>query len=110
MKLIINGEELELTYSFRINLYYEEISGKSLDFDNFKSNDLLNLFYSAVVSSLQKAKRPIITMLECLDVIDDNGGDKILVDFSNWYVDVMKGQYDMLPEDDKKKVSKKKKI
>jgi len=109
MKLKINGEDLELTYSFRINLYYEEISGKSLDFQNVKSEDLVNLFYATVVSSLQKAKKPTISFLDFLDCIDDNGGEKMIVEFSNWYVSVVKSQYDILTEDDKSKVSKKKK-
>jgi hypothetical protein len=109
MKLNINGEELELVYSFRINLFYEEISNKSLDFTSLSANDLVNLFYSTVIASLQKAKRPNITMLEFLDVIDDNGGEKVIVDFSNWFIEVIKGQYEILPDDDKKTVDKKKK-
>jgi len=109
MKLNINGEELELVYSFRINLFYEEISNKSLDFTSLSANDLVNLFYSTVIASLQKAKRPNITMLEFLDVVDDNGGEKAIVDFSNWFIEVIKGQYEILPDDDKKTVDKKKK-
>ena len=109
MKLKINGEDLELTYSFRINLYYEEITGKSLDFQNVKSDDLVNLFYATVVSSLQKAKKPSISFLDFMDCIDDNGGERTIVDFSNWYVDTVKAQYDILTDDEKKNVSKKKK-
>ena len=109
MKLRINNEDIELNYSFRINLYYEEISGKSLDFQNIKSEDLVNLFYATVVATLQKLKKPTISFLDFLDCIDDNGGEKVIVDFSNWYVDIIKSQYDILTEDDKSKLSKKKK-
>lgn len=109
MKLMINGEELELVYSFRINLFYEEISGKAIDFSNITANDLVNLFYSTVAASLQKAKRPAITMLDFLDVLDDNGGEKSIVEFSNWYVDVMKKMYEIMPEEDKKQVDADKK-
>lgn len=105
MKLKIKDEEIELVYSFRINLYYEEISGKSIDFQNISANDLINLFYATVISSLQKAKKPTISMLDFMDVVDDNGGEKLIVDFSNWYVEIVKAQYEMLPEDDKDKVN-----
>lgn len=106
---MIKEEELELIYSFRINLFYEEITGKSIDFTSFKANDLVNLFYATVIASLQKAKRPQITMLEFMDAIDDAGGEKCIVDFTNWYVEIMKAQFEILPEDDKNKVAKKKK-
>jgi len=104
MKLMINGEELELVYSFRINLFYEELAGRSIDFNNITSNDLVNLFFSAVTASLQKAKKPTITMLEFLDVVDENGGEKCIVDFADWYVGVIKSQYEIMTDDDKKQV------
>lgn len=104
MKITLNGKEIELVYSFRINLFYEQISGHSIDFANFTSNDLVNLFYCTVTATLQKLKEESITMMEFLDAIDDNGGEKCVVEFSEWFVDVVKKQYEMLPEDDKKKI------
>lgn len=109
MKIMINGEELELVYSFRINLFYEEITGKSIDFTSITSNDLVNLFFASVIASLQKSKRPNITMLEFLDIVDENGGEKCVVEFSDWYVDVIKRQYEIMTEDEKKKVNDDKK-
>lgn len=106
---MINGEELELVYSFRINLFYEEITGKSIDFTSITSNDLVNLFFASVIASLQKSKRPNITMLEFLDIVDENGGEKCVVEFSDWYVDVIKRQYEIMTEDEKKKVNDDKK-
>lgn len=105
MKLKIGEEELELVYSFRSNVYFEQISGKNVDFNNLTANDLITLFYSVVIASLQKAKKPIITMLDFLDVIDDNGGDHCLMEFSNWYVETIRAQFEVLNsiEDDKKK-------
>ena len=54
-------------------------------------------------------------MLDFLDVVDDNGGEKCLVDFSNWYIAIMKAQYELLTEEkeDKEKPlkeGKKKKV
>lgn len=105
MKLKLNGEELELVYSFRSAIYFEQITGHSLDLYNLSPNDLLTLFYSVVIASLQKNKKPVITMLDFMDAIDENDGDKCLVEFANWYIDVLKAQYEVLnsTEDDKKK-------
>lgn len=114
MKLKIGNEELELAYSFRSSIYFEQIAGHSIDFTKLNANDLITLFYSVFVASLQKAKKPIITMVDFLDIIDENGGEKCLVDFSNWYIEIMKAQYELLAEEkeDKEtpvKASKKKK-
>ena len=108
MKIRIGEEELELVYSFRSSIYFEQIAGHSLDFTNLTPNDLITLFYSVVIASLQKSKKPIITMLDFLDVVDENGGDKCLVEFSNWFIDVLKAQYEVLnsTEDDKKQPKK----
>ena len=111
MILKINNEDITLLYSFRSSLYFEQIAGHNLDFNTLTANDLVTLFYSVTIASLQKAKKPIITMIDFLDVIDDNGGEKCLTDFTTWYVDVLKAQYEVLAqeEDNKaKNVSKKK--
>lgn len=96
MKLNYNGEEIELRWSFRASVYFEQIQGKNIDFTNITSNDLLILFYCAFISTLQKNKMPIISLTDFCDVIDDNGGEKCLYDFSNWYVKSMTTQYEFL--------------
>lgn len=114
MKLKIGSEELELVYSFRSSIYFEQIAGHNLDFAKLSANDLITLFYSVFVASLQKAKKPVITMIDFMDIVDDNGGEKCLVDFSNWYIDIIKAQYELLTEEKEEKekptkTSKKKK-
>lgn len=114
MKLKIGSEELELVYSFRSSIYFEQIAGHNLDFNKLSANDLITLFYSVFVASLQKAKKPVITMIDFMDIVDDNGGEKCLVDFSNWYIDIIKAQYELLTEEKEEKekptkISKKKK-
>lgn len=103
MKLNINGEELELVYSFRSNIYFEQITGHAVDFTKLNSNDLITLFYCIVISSLQKAKRPTISMVDFLDVVDDNHGEKCILEFSNWYVKEIQAQYEILESTDEKK-------
>ena len=114
MKLKINGEDIELKYSFRSNIYFEQIANKNIDFNNFTTNDLITLFYSVVIASLQKAKKPIITMLEFMDCIDENGGEKCIMEFSNWYAEIIRAQYEVVgsmdnEEEPKKEVKSKKK-
>ena len=91
------NETVELKYSFRSAIYFEQITNKNVDFQNFTANDLITLFYSVVIASLQKANKPVITMLAFMDCIDDyNGGEKCLVEFSNWYAEIVKAQYEVL--------------
>ena len=114
MKLKYNNEEIELVYSFRINVYYEQIQNKSIDFENFKTQDLITLFYCCFITSLQKINKPICTMLEFLDVLDENGGEPTLMEFSNWFTKVLTAQYEMINstvnKEDKEDLSKKKQI
>lgn len=96
MTLKYNEKEIELTYSFRANIYFEQIQKKNIDFSNLDANDVITLFYCYFISSLQKKKEPMIDMLTFLDIIDDNGGEKCVMDFSNWLIDIMKTQYEII--------------
>lgn len=109
MKLKYKELEIELAYSFRINVYYEQMTEHALDFKNMTAQNLVQLFYCTFITSLQKVNRPICTFLEFLDIIDENGGEMALVDFSNWYVTTMQAQYELMnslrgdePEEEKK--------
>ena len=102
MKIKINDYELELVYSFRSSIYFEQIAEHNLDFTNMSANDLITLFYCVVIASLQKAKQPIIGMGDFLDAVDDNGGEKCVLDFSNWFVNVMQAQYEMFSSTEEK--------
>lgn len=105
MNLKFNNEDLELKYSFRVNVYFEQIQGHGIDFTNINSNDLITLFYCVFVATLQKEKKPVVSMIDFLDIVDENGGEKCILDFTNWYLETMKAQYGVLDigEDDKKK-------
>lgn len=110
MTLKFEDNELELVYSFRSSIYFEQITGHALDFDHFTSNDLMTLFYCVVIASLQKIKKPIVDMLAFMDMIDENGGDKCVYNFSQWYINAVKAQYEItdaeLDKADKKKSKK----
>lgn len=100
MTLKYQDKEIELKYSFRASVYFEQISSKNIDFKDFNQNDLVTLFYCVFISSLQKEKLPICSMLDFLDVLDENGGEKCLYDFSNWYVSTLAAQYEFLESTD----------
>lgn len=112
MNLTINGEVIELVYSFRSSIYFEQIAGHNIEFDRFSANDLLILFYSVTIASLQKQKKPVISMLDFLDIVDENGGEKCLIEFSTWYTKIVTDQFEAInnPEEEpkKKKTGKKK--
>lgn len=93
MKLKYQDKEIELLYSFRANIYFEQLQGKNVDFQNFSSNDMIMLFYCIFISTLQKNKMPIVSFTDFLDIIDDNEGDKCLINFANWYVEIIKNEY-----------------
>lgn len=110
MKVKYNDTEIELLYSFRSNLYFEQIQGKNIDFTKFSAQDLVVLFYCVFIASLQKNKLPIVSMNDFMDIIDDNNGEKCLVDFANWYINTIKTQYELMEDmddDTSKKQTKK---
>lgn len=107
MKIKIENQELELHYSFRMALMYEQIQNKSIDFANLKMEDIVVLFFAAVVSTLQYNKIANTMKYEdFLNWIDDNGGEKILIEFTNWYVEQVQRQYDLMPESKNKSTEK----
>ena len=97
MKITIKGRELEMHYSLRILINYEEITGKSLDFSDMNSiSNLVKLFYSAVLAALQYAKQPLdITYDDFLDFIDSEGNYDILREFGEWYTNTMLAHMDV---------------
>jgi EAL domain-containing protein (putative c-di-GMP-specific phosphodiesterase class I) len=75
------------------------MTNKALDFSNFTSQDLLYLYYAVVIASQQKNKMPIISMLDFMNAIDDfNGGEKSVLEFSDWYVEILKNQYSIVDD------------
>lgn len=104
MKMRINeNEEIELLYSFRSNIYFEQITGHSVDFSKLTANDLVTLFYTIFISTLQKNKKPIVSLLEFLDIVDLNNGERCILEFSEWYTKTITAQYEILESSEDKK-------
>lgn len=85
MKIKINEKEYDLHYSLRIYMIYENVANKALDQANLTISDLILLFYAAVIATLQYNKADIISYLEFLDYIDDNGGEFLVTQFGEWF-------------------------
>jgi hypothetical protein len=96
MKLKYNDKEIELIYSFRANIYFEQINQKNIDISHLSANDVITLFYCHFIASLQKVKEPMIDMVTFLDVVDDNGGEKCVIDFTNWLVNAWNVQAEII--------------
>lgn len=96
MKLKIKGEDIELLYLYRTILFFEDLAGHNLDFANMTQKDIANLFYANVCATLQKMKKDVITMLDLLDIIDDNGGERCVLQFASWYIENYKKELEIL--------------
>ena len=87
MKINIKNQELELAYTMRTYILFENIQGQSLSFENLNSyTSLIVLFYSAIVATIQKRKLDIsISYDEFIDWLDENNGENMIKEFSEWF-------------------------
>lgn len=96
MKITINGKEIEMHYSMRSFVIYEELTGKSLNFDDLNSlSAIVNLFYANVLASMQYNKMELnFTYDDFWNYIDDNGATELIQEFSEWYMSHLQAQAD----------------
>lgn len=98
MKVKIKDQTVELAYTMRMYILFETIQGKSVNFISEPSyTDLIVLFYCAIIATLQKNKQPLdISYDEFLDFVDE-GGDKLIAEFSQWFVGCLGIQNALVP-------------
>lgn len=82
MKLTINDKEIELKYSMRSMMLYENITQKS--FTPTTMTDLITFMYCVVVAS---SKDYSLKYDEFIDYLDEN--PTVLNEFSEWIVNVI---------------------
>lgn len=101
MKVKIHDLELDLHYSMRMMIIYENITGENIDFTNMQSiKQLTSLFLSCILASAKKNKIDLqLTYDEFMDWIDDNGGYKLLNEFATWLAGEIKAKYELLKEE-----------
>lgn len=87
MKINIKNQEIELTYSMRIYILFENITNKSLSFKSIESyTSLIVLFYSSIIATIQKQKLNIqLSYDEFMDWLDENNGEQMIKEFSTWF-------------------------
>jgi hypothetical protein len=102
MILKIKDKEVELKYSFRSLMLYENIQNKS--FTPSTTTDVLVFMYCVIMGS---AKDLDFTFDEFLDLVDED--QTLVIKFSNWLTKEINKQNTLSPEeeeDDKKKLKK----
>ena len=88
MTIEFEGRSYALHYSFRIGMLYEQIQEKSIDFSHLNQLDLITLFYATFLATLQYHKvNHNVKFEEFMNWIDDNGGEQLILEFTNWYID-----------------------
>lgn len=95
MKIKIKEKEIELKYSYRALMIYENIQKQS--FNPKTLSDIIVFFYSVVVSS---AKDRNILFDDFMDWLDEN--PNIITEFSNWLQSIFNMQATMSPDEPEK--------
>lgn len=103
MKVNIKGREIELHYSMRIHILYENVMNQSLSAVQNKTTSLVVLMYCAIVASIQKARLDLpLSYEDFMDWIDEQGPD-IFSEFSKWFTESVEAYSGLkLKEEDKK--------
>lgn len=82
MKININGNDVELKYSFRAMMIYEKIAGGT--FEPKGITELMIYFYSTIIASDKNIQ---LDFDGFMDWIDEN--PKVIQDFAKWLTEVL---------------------
>lgn len=95
MKVNIKDTEIELKYSFRALMMYENIQNKS--FNPKTLSDIIVFFYCITLSSAPKSMTVMFD--DFMDWIDAE--PDVLNEFSQWLMDTLSRQHALAPEMEK---------
>lgn len=85
MKITIKDKEIELKYTMRSMLMYENMTDKT--FTPTTLTDIITYFYCVVISS---SKDYSLSFDEFIDYLDENVD--VVSEFSTWIVDIITNQ------------------
>lgn len=102
MKIKIGDREVELKYSFRALMLYENIQKKS--FEPKTTTDVLVFMFCVIMGSDKDIK---LDFNEFLDMIDNN--PQLVVEFSNWLTSEINKQNTLSADEEPKKAMENKK-
>ena len=96
------GEDLELRYTLRIYLIYENIMGKAVETTDYST--MVTLLYATLVATLQYQRKQIdLPYQDFLDWIDENGGLVLISKFGKWFAEQVNIQAELIGEPEKLK-------
>lgn len=85
MEITFKGHKLELHYSMRMYIIYENIVGNSLDTTDNSYTNLITLIYAALKSTLKYNKLDDnISFDDVIEFVDDNDGVVFTAKFTQW--------------------------
>lgn len=105
MKVNIKGHDLDLHYSLRIFMIYENIEGTSLESLNATSiTSTVSLIYAALVSTLKYNKiEEKLDLEDVIEFLDNNGGIKFVNEFSSWFTSEVNKDLALAPKSEEPK-------
>jgi len=100
MKITYNGKTVDLHWSYRVHMMFENATGYSID--KIKTaNDVNILFYCVFVSTLQYNKiENSLSYFDFMNWVDDNGNDKLFIEFNEWFLKTMTQKDELAKEPD----------
>ena len=109
MTIKIQGKEIELFYTMRMFIVYENITGDSVDFENMKSlKQISTLFLACIIGSAQKQNIQLdVTYNDYMEWLDENGGYTLLNEYALWLANQMQAKYELLAKEKEEKGNKK---
>lgn len=107
MKVKIGEREIELHYSFRMYILFENRLGESVDFTKLNNYTYaLNLFYCALLSSMQYHKMELdLEFDEFMDWSDTKEGMSTIPEFLAWYFTNYKVQEEIFGKAEEKLIA-----
>lgn len=99
MKVLIKDKEIELKYSFRALMIYENIQNKS--FNPSSISDMVVFLYSCILAS---DKSQTLNFDDFMDYLDDH--PQLINEFSEWLTNIFKKNQLLSAEPTKKEVEK----
>lgn len=104
MKVNIKNTELELNYTSRMFIHYEDMTDESYDPNNMNTTKKqMILFLCCILGSIEKQKLNIsFSWDEFMDFLDDNNDYMILINFANWLNEEQNARYAQLPKEEEK--------
>lgn len=102
MIIKIKDKEIELCYTMRMFIIYENITGENIDFNNMQSlKQVTTLLLACIIASAQKAKKELnLDYSEFMDWLDENGDYSLINDFAIWLAKEIETKVSLLKKEE----------